>query len=196
MRVAIIAIAFSILAGGLLYGQRPTPPNSPAANVVVNSEKSLAAAVGDGFIDEAWEYPTELLPSKVSGLKYISGPTDAGPSKGAWRKPILLKDEASGAEIFINCYRWQDARKRESTKVKPGAVGTPFVALVEPDYQYKPVKFHDVRAASASAGDRHAFAFRDGDVLFKIETTRGTAESRRDASATVAATIWKFRNVK
>ncbi len=180
MPAAIIMAVISAFLGGP-PGEIPrTPGGGP---VVVNSQKSLVDAVGDGF-DEAWEYPFGLVPREFPGLSYVSGPGDQGLGpKGSWRKPIVLKDRASGVEIFVNCYR------RHERKRPTGPPLTPAAPDLEPDYRYTPVVFHGLRAAAAS----EVFVFRDGDLLFKVKAAGGNAEMRRRTISGAAETIWKFR---
>lgn len=167
----------------------PGPPGGGPAQVVVNSQKSLVDAVGDGFQNQAWESPTELLPREFPGLASISGPNDQGLGpKVGWRKPVVLNDKASGVEVSINCYR---LRGKDAAT---GIPGTPSAPLLETDYRYKPAAFHKLRAAAAAEGDREVFAFRDGDLLFKVEATGGKPEARRSSTSAVAEVIWKFRH--
>ena len=84
--------------------------------------------------------------------------------------------------------------RRERKKFDDAASATPFHALTEPDYRYQVAKFHDLRAATAVGDERMAFAFRDGDHLFKIAATGGKAEIRREKVAAVAEAIWNFRH--
>ena len=156
----------------------------------MNSQKSLVDAVGDGFQNEAWESPTALLPPEFPGFAYVSGPGDQGLSpKGAWRKPVVLNDKASGVEVSVNCYR-----RRDDKRAAADGPRTPSFPLEEPDYRYKPAAFHKLRAAAAAEGDREVFAFRDDDLLFKVEATGGKPEARRSSTSAVAEVIWKFRH--
>lgn len=193
--VAVAAVVFALIlipARVPLAAQTPPPESLPGggpSQVVVNSQKSLADAVGDGFGEEAWDYPTKLLPDVFPGLVYISGPADRGlDAKAAWRKPVALRDKASGVEIAVNCYQ---VREEQEKGVGPG---TPSVPLLEPDYRYTKAEFHGLRAASASDGQREVFAFRDGDRLFKVEAVGDKPEARQKATGAVAEAIWKFRH--
>ncbi len=177
--VIVMAVVSTFL--GAPPGEIPrTPGGGP---VVVNSQKSLIDAVGDGF-DKAWEYPFGLVPREFPGLSYVSGPGDQGLGpKGPWRKPIILKDKASSVEIFVNCYRRRERKKPAGVPVTPAAPD------LEPDYPYKPVEFHGLRAAAAS----EVFVFREGDLLFKVKAAGGNAEMRRRVMMGVTETIWRFR---
>src|SRR5688500_17708554 len=94
LAAAVIAAIILNLVGGQLAAETPTPdgpPGNEPPRVVVNSQKSLAEIVGEGFRDEAWDYPAELLPREFPGLVYVSGPADRGiDPKAAWRKPVIL----------------------------------------------------------------------------------------------------------
>lgn len=188
MRLLAFAVAAVVLIStGAQSAQPEGPPGGGLVRVVVNSQKSLADAVGDGFRDETWEHPTGLLPAEFPSLVYVSGPADRGLLKAAWRKPVALRDKAAGVEVAVNCYR---VRQKQNKGIGPG---TPFVPLLEPDYRYAKAEFHGLRAASASDGERDVFAFRDGDRLFKVEAAGGRAEARRKATAAAAEAIWKYR---
>jgi hypothetical protein len=174
-------------------GQPLGPPGGKPAVVTVNSQKSLADAVGEGFGDGTWEYPTRLLPREYPDLTYVSGPGDRGLGpKGAWRKPVVLTNRLSSVRLAVNVYR------RRERPAAAGGVGsrTPFAPLDEPDYRYVPAEFHGLRAAAATEGERQVFAFRDGDLLFKIEAAGGKPEARRSSIAAVAEAIWEFRRPK
>ncbi len=179
------------VVGGAPPAQEPAPPVGPGggpARVVVNSQESLAEVVGDGFRDEAWVDPAGLLPGEFPGLAFVGGPADVGLApKAAWRKPVVLRDEAAGVEVAVNCYR---------ARPGPGAgPGTPFAPLLEPDYGYAKAEFHGLRAGAAAAGGRDVIAFRDGDLLFKAEASAGTPEARRRSAgaAAEAEAVRKFR---
>ena len=184
MRALIVGIVVLVAVG-----VQPSPAAETVAQVPVNSQKSLAAIVGPGFPDGAWEYPTGLVPRAFAGLTYVSGPGDAGLApKAAWRKPLLWQSKA--VTLAINCYRQQPAQPDR------GAGGTPFVSLEEPDYRYEAQAFHGLPAAAAAASGRAAFVFRDGAVLFKLEASGGTAEERRQVAVATAEAMWKFRHPK
>lgn len=201
MRVVVfleIACAFLGLPSLGLSDERLQPPMGPPGDgpvqVVVNSQKSLSDAVGDGFTDGAWEYPIKLLPSEFPGLIHVGGPGDTGTfGKGTWRKPVVLTDKASGVQLAVNCYRMRDEKGSAAAPTTPSVSGTPFAPLWEPDYRYKNVEFHGLRAATASEANRETFVFRDGDLLFKFDAACGNAETRREAITTAAETTWKFR---
>ena len=191
MRTAISLIVASALLGARANGQSikgMLPLGRAPARVIVNSQKSLADVVGDGFRDLAWEYPAGILPREHLGLTYVSGPGDQGLGMGSWRKSIILKDKITGVELSVNCYR-----RRETTAADYGGV-QPCIALAEPDYQYKPAAFHRLQAAAATAEEREVFVFRDGDHLIKVEATGGKVEARRELTADLAEAIWKFRH--
>lgn len=194
MRVAVIVVAAFAILGLPTNGQpdeKLLPPTGSDKRVVVNSQQPLVDAVGDGFRDEAWEYPAGLLPRTFPELTYVSGPGDRGLSpKAAWRKPVVLKGMASQVELSVNCYR----RREAQVAGIGGHGGTPFASLVEPDYRYKPAQFHDLPAAAASEKDWEVFAFRDGNLLFKVEAIGGKAEARREVLTAVVEAIWKFRH--
>lgn len=167
------------------------PPGGAPVRVVVNSQKSLADAVGDGFQNEAWEYPAGLAPDEFEGLVYVSGPADPGlDPKAAWRKPITLFDKTAGLQVTVNCYRLREKQ------TKADGPSTPSAPLLEPDYRYAKAEFHGLRAANASDGERDVFAFRDGNRLFKVEAANGRTEVRRKATARVAEAIWKCGHLK
>ena len=179
------------VVGGMPPAQEPAtplPPGRGPARAVVNSQKSLAEVVGDGFRDEAWIDPAGLLPGEFPGLTFVGGPADVGLApKAAWRKPVVLRDEAAGVEVAVNCYR---ARPRPVPGAGPG---TPFAPLMEPDYGYAKAEFHGLRAGAAAAGGRDVIAFRDGDLLFKAEASGGTPEARRKSAGAAVEAVWKFR---
>jgi hypothetical protein len=177
---AVVAALISTTVSGPLAAQTPPTMGAPGGGpvrVVVNSQKSLAEAVGADFRDEAWEHPAKLLPDNFPGLIYVSGPADrdAAP-KAAWRKPVALRDKVGGVDVAINCYR------AGAVQEKGFGPGSPFAPLLESDYRYAKAEFHGLRAASASDGERDVFAFRDGDRLFKVEAAGGKSESRRKAT--------------
>jgi hypothetical protein len=184
----MIAAMILNLAGGQLAGQTPSPDGPPGGEpprVVVNSQKSLAEVVGEGFRDEAWDYPAELIPREFPGLAYVSGPADRGTEpKAVWRKPVILRD-GTGVSIAVNCYR-----AREKQPKGPGS-GSPFAPLLEPDYEYSKTEFHKLRAATASNEGRDVFAFRNGDHLFKIEATGGKPDARQKAKEAAADAIYR-----
>jgi len=191
MRSAAIAVVATLYLATVcipLTAQQPDgPPFGGQVRVVVNSQKSLAEAVGGEFPDEAWEQPAGLLPDEFPGFDYVHGPADRGLfPKGAWRKPVVLKDKGAGLAVTVNCYRLGEK--------KPTVHGTPFAPLLEPDYQYVRAEFHGLRTGTAAEQDRNVFAFRDGDRLFKIEAAGGKSEARRETNAAVAELIWKFRH--
>jgi beta-lactamase regulating signal transducer with metallopeptidase domain/outer membrane protein assembly factor BamB len=100
------------------------PALLPSNLVTVNSQKTLADAVGDGFLDKSWMYPKGLVPTEFPELKYVSGPTEKSLSpKGAWRKPIVLKHEDSGVVLHVNCYKRRDKPAPKAIK----GVGSPSV---------------------------------------------------------------------
>ena len=190
--VALVAVLVTISAARSLAAQPlvpDVPPGGEPARVVVNSQKSLAEAVGQGFRDETWEYPTELLPKEFAGLDFVSAPIDQGRDpKAAWRAPVALRDKTNAVEVAVNCYRLRDVHAK---RVAPG---TPTISLREPDYQYKSETFHGTRAAAALDGRQYVFVFREGDLLFKVEAAGGKPEARRTAAVTAAEAIWKFRH--
>jgi len=68
---AVVAALISTTVSGPLAAQTPPPNGAPGGGpvrVVVNSQKSLAEAIGADFPDEAWEYPARLLPDEFPGL--------------------------------------------------------------------------------------------------------------------------------
>ena len=91
MRAAHVVTVVSVFLGLPARSQsgETLQPNGNTRAVIVNSQKSLADVVGDGFRDKAWEYPAGLLPRVFPDLTYISGPGDQGLlGKAAWRKPV------------------------------------------------------------------------------------------------------------
>ncbi len=177
-------------------GEPPTPPapvQPPGAGPVlipVNTQKTLAAVVGNRFTD--WAYPADLLPKKFPGLEHVSGPGDPElPAKAAWRKPVALKHGPSQAEVFVNCYR---LAPKQPQPADPNVSRTPFLPLTEPDYRYESAEFHALKAAAAQEGSRNVFAFLDGDVLFKVEVSDGNSERRKALAHSTAETIWKSRH--
>lgn len=191
MRYAILTALTLILLATGVYGQAERPalaPGSVPALVGVNSQKSLAECVGEGFGDADWVRPEGLLPRGFSEMTYVSGPGDADLSpKAAWRKPVVLRDKDSGVVLHINCYRPRE-------KPPAAVAGTPFEPLMEANYQYEAVKFHGLAAASARMKERDVFAFVDGDILFKIEAVGGKDMARQRVAATVAEAIWQARH--
>jgi hypothetical protein len=190
---AVVAAFISTSVSGPLAAQTPPPKGPPGGGpvrVVVNSQSSLAEAIGADFRDAAWEHPARLLPDDFPGLIYVSGPADRGVApKAAWRKPVALRDQVAGVEVAINCYRARAVQE----EVGPG---TPSAPLLESDYRYAKAEFHGLRAASASDGVRDVFAFRDGDRLFKVEAAGGKAEARSKVIAAAAEAIWKHRHLE
>ncbi len=181
MRVAILVLVTAALFA--------VPAVGDLKQVTVNSQRSLVATVGEGFPDEAWEYPTGLVPTVFASLDYVSGPADVGLlSKGGWRKPIVLKHSSSDVVVHVNCYRRRE--KRDAVGSNPS---TPFTPIVEPDYSYKSIKFHNLQAAHASAEDHDVIAFRHGDILFKVDASDGKASTRRTLAVSVIKAIWKAR---
>ena len=81
--------------------------------------------------------------------------------------------------------------RKPAAKVVKGVVGAPFAPLREPDYQYEPLEFHDLRAATAAADNRDVIAFRRGDILYKVEALSGKTEARKNAAIETAEAIWK-----
>jgi hypothetical protein len=205
MQIAIAAMAIWGLYGLMAAGQpaqdlRP-PGSGVAMRATVNSQQSLADAVGAEFQGETWEHPSGLLAREFPGFTYVSGPYDKELSgKAQWRKPVILKNKTSGMELAINCYRHRPPpppRPKPATeKEKSLIAGSPSMPLDEPNYPYKPIEFHQLRAATAGSGGHEAFVFRDGDLLFKIEVTGGKTEDRQKAAAAAAEAIWKFRQTK
>lgn len=187
--VSVVSAFLGVPAGGV-PGEKVLPSGRESARVLVNSQKSLVEAIGDGFQDTAWEYPSGLVPRELPNLTYVSGPGDEGLGpKGAWRKPIIVKDEASGVMVSINCYRW-----RHDKRAPGGRPVTPAAPLLEPNYRYRPAEFHGLRAATASEEDREVFTFRDGDLLFKFEATGGRPDVRRRTPSAAAEGVWWFRH--
>ncbi len=134
------------------------------------------------------------MPRKIPDFNFVNGPQYLGLSpKGAWRKPVLFKHATTGVKISLNCYN--RAKKDEAPAIAPKKKlsGTPFMPLLEPDFHYQPQAFHELKAAAASEKDRDVFVFRDGDLLFKIETNEGDARMRQRVATTFAEEIWKFR---
>jgi hypothetical protein len=163
------------------------------ARVEVNSQKTLAESVGDGFPDEAWLIPTGFLPTEFPEFRYVSGPADKSLSpKAAWRKPVVLKHEDSGVELHVNCYRLRDKPAVKHVK----GLGTPFLPLTEPDYQYEQLEFHNLRAAMATTESDSVIVFRRGDVLFKVEATGGKADVRRKLAVAAAEAIWNAQQAQ
>ncbi len=121
----------------------PMPPTPGRAHVTVNSQVSLAKAVGEGFEDGAWENPSHLVPRELPGLIDASGPPGKG--KGVWRRPVVYLQESTGVKVKIQCFR-----KGE----KPPALGEagkgmnansqPAAPWYEPNYEYKAIEFHDL----------------------------------------------------
>lgn len=194
MRITRWMAAVSALVGATFLGhsgEGSPPPGAEAAQVAVNSQESLRDAVGEGFQDHAWEYPSGLLPKSFVGLIYSSGPSDAGLSpKARWRTPIVFNDKNTGVKLSINCYH---RREKEAAN---SALGTPAASLLEPDYGYQKSEFHGLPAATASIENRYVSVFRDGDRLFKIEATGGKTTALREAVAAVAEAIWMFHHSK
>ncbi len=142
-------------------GAPPQPPGADYALGAVNTQRTLIEVVGKQFTD--WTYPSDLLPEEFPGLKYVSGPGDSGLSpKAAWRKPVTLKHDPSGADVFVNCYRRPEKRSRLRD---PNLSGTPSVPLTEPDYPYQSAEFHALKAAAASVKTREVFVFLSGNDL-------------------------------
>jgi len=193
MRVVMIAAVWILGAaalGGRSRAADYTPVGEPA-EVVVNSQASLRDIVGVGFRDEAWHYSAELLPTMIPALTYVSGPGDVGlPPKGRWRKPLVLQHPIAKVRVQLNCYR------RLETKQTADSPGTPFIALLEPDYEYGRAEFHGLPAAKASRGGRDVFVFCEGDLLFKVEVIGGEAIDRQATIATTSEAIWRFRKRK
>jgi hypothetical protein len=179
--LAIAAISFPLTTGA---AEKPAVP--------VNSQASLTKIVGKGFDDETREYPKGLLPAKFVGVALVSGPEDVDLSfKAAWRKPVVLKHAASGAEVQVNCYL---RREQRAEALLPK---TPFQTLTEPDAEFEAAKFHDLKAATASADGRAVFAFVDGAHLFKVVATGGKKPEELQALAMAAAeAIWAHRHPK
>jgi hypothetical protein len=160
--------------------------------VPVNSQASLVKIVGEGFGDEAWEYPKGLLPAKFEGMTRVRAPEDVDLTpKAAWRKPVVLKHEESGGEVQVNCYL------RREPRAEAPLPKAPFQPLTEPAAEFEGVKFHDLKAASASAEGRAVFVFVDGDHLFKVVATGGKKPEQLPAQAKAAAeAIWAHRHPK
>jgi len=192
-RVVMIG-ALWILGAAALGGRTSAADSTPGgepAEVVVNSQASLRDIVGVGFRDEAWHYSAELLPTKIPAMTYVSGPGDAGLfPKATWRKPLVFQDAKAKVRVHLNCYRRLEAKQAD------GAPGTPFVALLEPAYEYDKAEFHGLPAAKASRGSRDVFLFCEGDLLFKVEVIGGEAIDRQATIATTSEAIWRFRNRK
>ena len=125
LAVAAVVAALISPAGGDVLAAQTAPPDGPPGGepvrVVVNSQRSLAEAVGDGFRDEAWDYPAGLVPDEFPGLVYVTGPADPGLWKAAWRKPITLCDKAAGVEVALNCYRVRRGRRRRPGRAPPSS---------------------------------------------------------------------------
>lgn len=192
MRAFLMATIMLTLHGEPIAVQPPVPGS---ASVSVNSQKSLTEIVGGEFAgDAAWESPKEILPADFPGLAYVSGPAVADLSpKGAWRKPVVLRDKDAGVEVAINCYR---ARDKKDEAEKGTVLGSPFIPLSELDLKYAKVEFHALKAARASNEEQDVFAFRDGDLLFKVQASGGKPEARRKAVGSAADAVWKFRHPK
>lgn len=178
-------------AAASAFAQRVPGPGGVNEIVPVNSQKSLIDAVGAGFIDSSWAYPKDLLPTEFPELKHLSGPHDAGLSpKSAWRKPLVLREKSSGVHLALNCFRQRDEQAKVPT------AGTPIAPLMEPNYEYQPIDFHDLRAGAAEMFDRYAMVFRSGDVLYKIEASGENAQRRQRAAQRVAEQIWESQQKK
>ena len=173
--------------------ERRRRPDAAGPLVPVNSQKTLADIVGVGFQGEAWTHPAGLLPSEFPELAYISGPSDADQApKGEWRQPVVLRHQASSVVVHVNCYRRREVPAAPADK----APLTPFVPLMELNYQYEPIRFHDLRAATATTENRDLIAFRHGDILFKVDAADGSAKVRRRMAVATAEAIWDFQKVK
>lgn len=203
MRIAMMMVAIGGFCGLMAIGQPAQdlwrPGGGETTWVKVNSQKSLVEIVGNEFGEKGWEYPSGLLAREFPGFTYVSGPYDKELSpKARWRKPVILKNQASGVELSIHCYRYSPPPppKPPQTQKKTPVSCTPYLAKEEPNYLYKPTEFHQLRARTTSVSDRDLFAFRDGDLLFKLEATGSKAEDRRQATAAAAEAIWKFRQTK
>ena len=168
-------------------GSKPTVPLGGATKrVTVNTQKTLISIVGEGFQDEAWEYPKGLLPADLPNLTYVRGPEDRGIAlKAAWRMPVIYTHKETGISVAINGYR-----KRPEVSAIP-VLSNPFATMTEPDYPYRPIDFHELKAASASEEGSDLWIFREGDILFKIEASGEKAKTRRDLIQAVASAIWK-----
>jgi hypothetical protein len=170
------------------------PPGSPS-QIAENSQPTLRAVVGAA--DWEWADPAGLLPERFPGLRYLSGPGDAGLSpKASWRKPVVLRDARTGVEVSVNCYR-----KRSPAKASPqggSSVGSsPALPLLEPDYAYRALAFHGLQAAAASFVEgrsrRELLAFVQGERLFKVRCEGpASAERLRDHAQSVAEAIHAF----
>ncbi len=184
-----LPLAFVLLA--VPHAVAADPPGA-ANSVPVNSQATLVKVVGEGFGDEAWEYPKGLLPAKFEGLARVRGPEDVDLSpKAAWRKPVVLKHAASGAEVQVNCYL------RREPRAEARLPKAPFQPLTEPAAEFEAVKFHDLKAASASADGRAVFAFVDGHHLFKVVATGGKKPEGLPPEAKAAAeAIWAHHHAK
>jgi hypothetical protein len=87
------------------------------------------------------------------------------------------------------------ARDKPAAKVAKGA-GTPFMPHTEPDYQYEPLEFHDLRAATAEAENRDVIVFRRGDIFYRVETLGGKAGVRQKLATTAAEAIWNSQQAE
>ena len=91
----------------------------------------------------------------------------------------------------VSCYR------RREPRAEAGLPRRPFQSLTEPADEFEQAKFHDLKAASASADGRAAFTFVDGDFLFKaVATGEKKSEGLAAQSQAVAEAIWAHRHAK
>lgn len=175
-----------------------TPALSPAGKklapfkktVIVNTQKSLAEIVGEGFRDETWEYPWNLLPADLPSLDHVSGGSkDPGDGKGVWRRPVVYTQKATGVLVALNCFR----RKEKPLELVGGNNSQPFTPEYEPNYAYQVVEFHDLKAAAASDENDEVFVFHKGDILYKVVATKGDANARKNVVHAVVEEIWQVK---
>ena len=79
-------------------------PPGPDPSVPVNSQPSLAKALGLDVTAAAWENPKGLVPAEFPGLSHVSDPDDQDLApKAAWRKPLVLSHKAPGKKSSSTC---------------------------------------------------------------------------------------------
>ncbi len=157
----------------------------------------LAAVIGAGKWMYAW--PHDRVPTEIEGYTLVDSPINVTPGNRGrtvanWGKPVVFQSVRTRKRVSVRCNRdysgvefkkpwWQEPRVLEG--------------LVE-------AKFHGLKAASGSRvrfdlsyriGSAY-FAFREGDIVYEIDSVGESPADARRTALEIAEAIYKHLTVR